>query len=165
MFLRHVTLVVASLFSCGANAQQRVDQLLPGSTMQFLRPDWQQDGRVVDYTLRNPVGTWVITEMTLTVVYAPPPSALPPAEPASTPSRRRPNKQGNAASPLDTLLASGWRYVPEPETFKVKVKILPDRQHVGRLELSKDNKVYEIQINEARGREPTVFDNLRNIVK
>ena len=103
--------------------------------------------------------------MTLTVVYAPSPSASPVARPASAPSQRKPKKQGSTDPSLDALLASGWRYAPEPETFKVKVKILHDRQHVGRLELVRDDKVHEVRLTEARGREPTVFENLQNMVK
>ena len=159
-----VAVIAAAVLVSRVDAQSSAAQLLPGSVTAGISLQWQQDGRVVDYTVRNPVATWVVTEMTVIVgfkEFVPPPlpaSALPSPKPSA-------RKLGVRLTAVDNLIASGYRYVEQPETHAVKITVLPNGETVSRIELKSESQVESVRIGEARGRAPTLLEKLRDMVR
>jgi hypothetical protein len=148
-------------------------RLLPGSATSRIGLTWSQDGQVVEYTLTNPPGAWVITEITLNVEFAPSAdSALATAASAPKPRIKQPTphrRQGASLElTLDELRSQGiWAPpVQEPmETHKITLKLLPGQATSSHLELRSTAILASVRIAQARGREPTGLEKLRNMIR
>jgi len=123
---------------------------------------WKQDGRVIELSLQNPKDKWVITEGTFIVEYST--TTIPPA--ASAQSEKHKTKKrtdGTRVITLDELLTNP-QYFPQrqPETYKLKLDLLPNRTVMTHIELESADTVSKVKLNETRGREPTKLEQLKS---
>ena len=160
---------IALCLACaGAYAQTEV-RLLPQSFTESLSISWKRDGRVIDASVSNPKSKWVVEEVVIEVSYKSVKTAGDPGFTMDktgkiTPSKPK-TKTKNGESVIDfNALMTSFQY--NPTTTNNKVIIQPGATSSTHIELKADqaNEVDNVRILEARGREQTTFERMRNFV-
>lgn len=158
-------LLVLIFFSTNISAQP--DRLLPASALNGLLVEWRQDGQVIEYVVHNRVATWSITEISLNVDFKP--NAVPTQAATSTAGQNKKSAQpGNdAASEKNWNWAAYMAFMnsPKPEVHVIALPIAPSGSVAAHLELKSSASVVAVQVTSARGREPTVLENMRNMLR
>ena len=120
-----------------AAAQTSAERLLPDSYIKSVQLKWMQDGRVVDLEVETPQGEFVIIQIDMLAYY------------------RRCN----------TLLANLGGYDPacptSPESRRLKVELQPRTKSLLHLEVMSKEEIVKVEIDSARGRQMTSFEQLK----
>lgn len=158
--------VVFVNFSCSqaAVAEDVKARLLPGSVMRDMRMAFKQDGRVLDLVLTAPNGKWVITELDVKVEFQRDEraDAIVAAQGALTKEERK----AIVDNPYGWHKWRGPFYAPtETEAHKIIAEVQPDRSLSTHLELKGEKAVSSVKILEARGREQTMMDRVKAVVR
>jgi hypothetical protein len=66
-----ISVVLLCTLSAPALAQKKEDRLLPEAFAKTIEITFQQDGRAVDIFVTNPKDKWVVTAISVTIVYKP----------------------------------------------------------------------------------------------
>lgn len=155
-----LVLIATMGFLLPSFAQEEPNRLLPDSFTRSIKFSWRQDGRVVDIEIWNPKEKWVITQL-LFEVHFPQPSDKP----------NGPEVRSNGRTlfrPLTDaeLCARGWpAKVPcGPVSRSVKVEIQPGKSGANHLELEPNFNASGLLLLEARGREQTRIERVKNAI-
>lgn len=134
-------------------------RLLPGSLVRDVRVDFKQDGRLLDVVLSAPSGKWVVTQLSVKVEFQRPENTwMKPAVPQKA--------ETESSDPFGWTQQTGPFYgIPETETHKIVAEVQPDKSRSTHLELKTERAVTSVTILEARGREQTMLDRVKTLVR
>lgn len=151
-------LIAVHPYSPAQTAQPLLPSLLGDSVTKTIPLTWAQDGRVLNFTLENPSKTLLVLHVKLlTEVFTPgydsdmnacaiPPTPLP-----------KPRKDGKQYNMLD------FTCVPKAGDFyDYPLQLFPGKKLSLSLELTSDRKVETVKIVEARGRAPTLLEQVQS---
>ena len=161
MVNRRYSLIAIAALPAALVAQDAAGRLLPESFTRSLGFKWRQDGRVVEITLDNTNGSWLVTEATFTVVF---PTEESKIAPPLTPPKPVTKGSQSGQSALDDLLRQGYRYIIEPESHKVSINLMPTKKISTHIELRSPDPIANLKLDETRGREPSLFERARSKV-
>ncbi|MBE0550151.1 MAG: hypothetical protein IH627_21330 [Rubrivivax sp.] len=147
---------VSLALGCSSTAAQDATRLLPQSHANSVAIQWKQDGRVIDLTITNPPGNWVISLVALEVRFKP--IKLP-----LTGTLKRDKTGQMVLTPPDPKApAEEYWTEQEPEKPVLRVEIQPGKSAVSNFELKFSTDVSSVVVQEVRGREQSTFERLRS---
>lgn len=112
--------------------------LLPTHLVKTMQPQYQQDGKALSVTIKNGNSDWIVTNVILKIIF-------------HTEPNRVPTEGGRFANVV-------W----DPVTRELDISIFPNKTGHIDLELADGTQVKGVDLIEARGRQPTVIEKLRN---
>ena len=112
--------------------------LLPTHLVKTMQPQYQQVGKALSVTIKNGNSDWVVTNVILKITFVP--------EPTRVPTRQNPFTN----------------FVMDPINRELATSIFPNKTGQIDLEFTDGTQVEGVDLIEARGRQPTVIEKLRN---
>lgn len=146
--VRLIACFVLACSSLALYAQDAGERLLGASVTSGLKLKWRQDGRVLELSVAVPDGLWVVQRLELVTVIE---RNVP-----SPPPRKGKLDFMDFLQQLDVEAARRTERV-----HQVKVNGYPGRATSVHLELESDEQLSDVFIREARGRELTRLDKIR----